>query len=296
MTQNLSLRQKRIFWAWIFLIPSLAALLFVAGFPLLQTIWHSFTNATLYNLEESQFIGLKNYKYLFSDPHWWSSVWITVKFTVSTVFLETVLGLMIAMMLNRKFKGRGLLRAAILVPWAIPTVVSSKIWEWLYHDQFGFINGMLKSVGLIEQNIAFMGNPHLVLPAIIAVDVWKTTPFMVLLILAGLTTIPDDLYEAAKIDGANAVQAFFKITLPLLKPTLLIALIFRSLDALRVFDIIYVMQGSNESTSTVSIYARHQMIDFQEIGIGSAASFAIFILISVFTIAYIKSLNVDFEK
>ncbi len=297
MAEHLSpFRKMQIKWAWIFMSPTLVVLFMVAGFPLFQTIWFSFTDATLDSLDEYNFIALENYGLLFTDPLWWSSVWITIKFTIAAVILETTLGVLIALMLNREFPGRGAYRAAILVPWAIPTVVSSQIWAWLYHDQYGFLNEALKSLGLIEKSIAFMGNPDLVLPTIIAVDVWKTTPFMVLLVLAGLTTISKDLYEAAEMDGAHPVQVFFQITLPLLKPTLLIALIFRSLDTLRVFDVIYIMQGSNESTASVSIYARQQMIDFQEIGLGSASSVAIFILISIFTIGYMLSMKVDFNK
>lgn len=292
----MSLTKLRTTWAWIFLVPTLVVIFLIAGFPLLRTIWLSLTDATLYNLGDYKFVAIKNYKTLFSDPLWWSSVLNTIIFTVFSVAIETTLGLVIALSLHRKFKGRGLLRAAILVPWAIPTVVSSKIWEWLLHDQFGFINAMLMYVGFIDSPIAFMGNPSYALPAIVAVDVWKTTPFMALLILAGLQAIPKGLYEASAIDGAGAVKSFFKITLPLLKPALLVALIFRSLDALRVFDIIYILQGNNDKTATMSIYARQQLIDFQEVGIGSAASVAIFIVISLFTLAYVLTMKVNFER
>lgn len=291
-----SLHKTRIKWAWIFMTPALLVLFLVAGFPLMRTIWFSFTDATLDNVDSYSFEAFYNYYYIFSDPLWWKAVLTTIKFTLFSVGIETVLGVMVALILNRDVKGRGLLRAAILIPWAIPTVVSSQIWGWLYHDQFGFINGMLKALNLIKEPIAFMGNPTLLLPTIVAVDVWKTTPFITLLVLAGLTTIPGSLYEAAAIDGAGPIQRFFKITLPLLKPTLLITLVFRTLDAFRVFDIIYIMQGSNENTASVSIYARQQMIDFQEIGIGAAASVAIFMLISIFIVIYMKTLKVDFNK
>lgn len=296
MDKDSSLNKARIKWAWIFLTPALAILFFVAGFPLLRTIWFSFTDATLDNLDSYGFANVFNYYYIFTDVLWWKAVLTTVKFTVYSVLIETILGIAIALILNRDVKGRGLLRAAILIPWAIPTVVSSQIWGWLYHDQFGFINGMLRALHLIKEPIAFMGNKALLLPTIVAVDVWKTTPFITLLVLAGLTTISGSLYEAAAIDGAGPIQRFFKITLPLLKPTLLVTLVFRTLDAFRVFDIIYIMQGSNENTASVSIYARQQMIDFQEIGIGAAASVAIFLLISIFIVVYLKILKVDFNK
>ncbi len=283
-------------WAWIFLIPSLLVLILVAAFPLLQTFYYSFTDATLDGLDEIAFTGWENYLILIEDPLWWSSVMNTVVFTLCSVTIETILGLAAALILFVPFKGRGIFRATLLVPWAVPTVVSSKIWEWLFQDQYGIINDILTKLNFIKEPIAFMGNPDLALPTIIAVDVWKTTPFMALLLLAGLGTIPKALYESAKIDGAGPIRSFFMITLPLLKPAILIALIFRSLDAMRVFDIIYIMQGSNDQTASMSIYARQQMIDFQEIGLGSSASFAIFCIISVLTAVYMFTMKADFNK
>jgi trehalose/maltose transport system permease protein len=278
-------------WAWILLLPALIVLALVALIPLSRTFYYSFTNAMLDDLDSAVWIGLSNYTDIVSDPQWWRAVWNTVLFTVFSVGIEIVLGLMIALLLIQHIPGRGLLRAAILVPWAIPTVVSSKIWEWLYHHQFGLLNTLFMDLGLIQSPIAFMGNAELALPAIIAVDVWKTTPFAALLLLAGLTTIPEDIYEAGHMDGASKWQRFWYLTLPLLKPALLVTIIFRSLDAMRVFDIIYIMQGSNQQTASMSVYARQQMIDFQEIGMGSAASVKIFLIIGVFTFIYIKTLR-----
>lgn len=288
------LRRKRTLWAWIFLAPTLLALAVVAGFPLLQTFWYSLTDATLDNLASPGFLGLENYHFLFTEPAWWKAVWNTLVFTFWSVSLETLLGLAIALLLAATFPGRGLLRAAILVPWAIPTVVSSRIWEWLYQDQYGFFNAILERAGMAP--IAFLGDPRWSMPVIVAVDVWKTTPFMALLLLAGLGTIPRELYEASRMDGASPLKRFFTITLPLLKPTLAVALIFRALDALRVFDLIYVMQGSSEETASMSIFARQQMIDFQEIGMGSSASFSIFVLISILIFVYLSLMKVDFSR
>lgn len=292
------LQKYQIRWIWIFLAPTLLIIFLVAGYPLFQTIYLSFTDATLSNLDDTIFVGLDQYKKVLGDRLWWKAVWNTLVFTFFSVSIETVFGLMVALLLNYEFRARGLLRAAVLIPWAVPTVVSSQIWIWLYHDaSFGFINGILSALGFLSEgeSIAFAADPKVVFYAIIAVDIWKTTPFMALLLLAGLSTIPKSLYEASKIDGASPIQSFFRITLPLLKPTILVALIFRSLDALRVFDIIYVMQGSNDSTATISIYARQYMIDFQQIGTGSAASFAIFVLISIFTFLYVYLGKLDFN-
>lgn len=292
------LEKTKIRWAWIFLAPTLITIALVAGYPLFNTILFSFTNATLDSLGEYEFIGFELYAYLLTDPGWWDSVWNTVVFALSSVAVETVLGTAVALMLNQNFKGRGLLRAAVLVPWAIPTVVSSKIWQWLYHDKFGLLNDVLADLGLIDisKPVGFMANPDLLMASVVAVDVWKTTPFMALLILAGLGTIPGSLSEAARIDGANPIQIFFRITLPLLKPTIVVALIFRTLDALRVFDILYIMTGSNENTMSMSIYARQQMVDFQDVGFGSAASVTIFVILTLFTVGYMYTTRMDFNK
>ena len=214
-----------------------------------------------------------------------------MKFTVVSVSLETLLGLAIALIIHSNFKGRGLVRTAILIPWAIPTVVSAKMWQWMLHDVYGIINILGVKLGILSQKVAFLARPELVLPAIIAVDVWKTTPFMALLLLAGLQLIPEELYEAASIDGANRWQQFWAITLPLLTPALVVALIFRTLDALRVFDVIFVMSGVNPATRTLAVYNRQTLIDFQDLGYGSAISVAILLLIFLFVVVYMRTLG-----
>ncbi len=286
MRRGGTLQKTRLRWARLFILPSILLLVLVAAFPLTATLFYSLTDTNLSDLKTYSIIGFDNYQYLFSDRRFQNAVMTTVTFTLISVFLEIGLGTAVALLLNRSFRGRGFLRASILVPWAIPTVVSSRIWAWLYHDRFGFINGILQNFGIIENPIAFMGDPQLLLPAIIAVDVWKTTPFAALLILAGLSTIPKELYDAAAVDGASPMRRFITITLPQLKPAFLITITFRTLDAMRVFDVIYIMQGSNEKTASISIYAREQMVDFQEVGTGSAASIIMFLIISIFTIGY----------
>jgi len=205
------------------------------------------------------------------------------------------LGLSVAMVANSKFKGRSILRVAILIPWAIPTVVSSKIWAWMFNDIYGVVNVLLTNLHLIPQKIAFLATPITAIPVIIAVDVWKTTPFMALLLLAGLGLIPSDLYEAAAIDGATAVKAFFSVTLPLVMPTLLVALIFRTLDALRVFDIFYVMVGGQGNMATMAIYNQQWLVSFLDAGIGSAASVIILIFIMIFVILYTRFSKTSFQ-
>ena len=207
--------------------------------------------------------------------------------------METVLGIVIALVMNATFPGRGVFRAAVLVPWAIPTVVSARIWQWMLNDQFGVINDALVKLGLITTPIAWTAEPHLALFSIIMVDVWKTTPFVALLVLAALQMLPRDCYEAARVDGIHPVKVFFGVTLPLIKPALVVAVTFRLLDAFRVFDVVYIMTGNAQSTMTMSVYARQQLVDFQDVGYGSAAATLLFMIIAVLTALYLVAVRAD---
>jgi trehalose/maltose transport system permease protein len=298
-----SQRRRAAFW---FIAPMLLALILVAAWPLARTIWFSFTNTSLDNLYGGEWVGFDNYlksrtlasgktvlRGTLVDPDWWNAVWNTVKFSVVSVFFETVLGLIVALVLNAEFKGRGLVRAAILIPWAIPTIVSAKMWAWMLNDQFGIINDMLLNLGLISQKIAWTANVETAMAAVLIVDVWKTTPFMALLILAGLQMVPRDIYEAARIDGIHPVKVFFRVTLPLIRPAVMVAVIFRMLDALRVFDLIYVLTPNSKATKTMSVISRENMIDFNNFAYGAAQSTLLFALIALFVSAYIWLGRVD---
>jgi trehalose/maltose transport system permease protein len=279
-----TLAQQRVRAAWLFLVPMLVALLLVAAWPLARTVLFSFTDANLSDLGAWEFVGFVNYLYLFQDPGWWQAVGNTLVFTVVSVALETALGLVIALTLNAHMPGRGLLRAAVLIPWAIPTVVSAKMWGWMLHDLYGVVNAGLIGLGLIDRPWAWLADPTLSMVSIIAVDVWKATPFMALLILAALQVLPGEVYEAARVDGVHPVKVFFRVTLPLIRPALLVAVIFRGLDALRVFDVIYVLTGNNENTASMSVYARQQLVDFQDVGFGSTAATCLFLVVAIVTV------------
>ncbi len=294
------LMRQRVRAAWLFLLPMLIVLAAVAGWPLLRTIYFGFTNASLADFENRQWIGFTNYfsvltmpsgrviyDGLLVDPVWWRAVWNTVRFTLISVTLETILGTIVALVLNAEFRGRGIVRAAILIPWAIPTIVSARMWGWMMNDQFGILNDILLRLGLITEKIAWTANADTALIAILIVDVWKTTPFMALLILAGLQMVPSDIYEAAKIDGVHPVKVFWKITLPLIRPALMVAVIFRGLDALRIFDLVYVLTPNNAQTKTMSVFARENLFDFDKFAYGSAASTMLFLIIALLTILYI---------
>lgn len=303
---GLSLAQQRQRAAFWFLAPMLAALFFVAAWPLLRTIYFSLTDTLLSDLYGGEFIGFDNYlsvrvlesgrwiwRGTLVDPAWWNAVWNTVRFAFVSVFFETILGLIVALVLNAEFKGRGFVRAAILIPWAIPTIVSAKMWAWMLNDQFGIINDILLNLGLIDQKIAWTASVDTAMYAVLMVDIWKTTPFMALLILAGLQMVPRDIYEAAKLDGVNPVKVFFKITLPLIRPALAVAIIFRMLDALRIFDLVYVLTPNSAATKTMSVISRENMIDFDKFAYGAAQSTLLFAIIAIFVSLYIWLGKVD---
>jgi trehalose/maltose transport system permease protein len=295
-SQKLSLlERRRRRTAWRFVAPALLVLVLVAAWPLLRTIWFGFTDARLGDLGGASWIGLRNYldvrngqwTGLLADPLWWHAVRNTLVFTVVSVALETVFGLVVALVLHRSFPGRAWVRAAVLIPWAIPTIVSAKIWGWILHDQFGLLNDLLQRAGWLAEPLAWTADPALAMGSVILVDVWKTTPFMALLILAALQMLPKDCYEAARVDGVPPVSAFLHITLPLIAPALIVAVTFRVLDALRIFDLVYVLTPNRPETLSMSVYARQQLVDFQSVGYGSAASTLLFLTVALLTVAWL---------
>ncbi|BCH27910.1 carbohydrate ABC transporter permease [Mesorhizobium sp. L-8-3] len=288
--------RRRIATAWLFVAPMLLVLAAVAAWPLGRTIYFSFTDASLGSLDQAAWIGFRNYydvvtlssgrafrSGLLADPVWWTAVWNTIRFAAISVFFETVFGTIIALVLNAEFRGRGLVRAAVLIPWAIPTIVSARIWAWMMNDQFGMINDLLLRLSLIDRPVAWTASPDTALMAVLVVDIWKSTPFMALLILAALQMLPADIYDAARLDGARPTTVFFRITLPLIRPALVVAIIFRTLDALRVFDVIYVLTPNNESTKSMSVFAQENLFAFDKFAYGSAASTLLFLVIALVT-------------
>src|SRR5215212_2875770 len=229
------------------ILPALFIVLVVACYPVLYGIVLSFTDSTI--IAFGSFVGLENYVEMFQNPDFLKGLSNTVIFTVVSVAMEFVIGLAIALAINRAFRGRGLVRAAVLVPWAFPTVISAAMWRLMFQDQVGVVNYVANALGIISEPI--LSDDKLLLIGAILVDVWKTTPFMALLLLAGLQTIPGEVYEAARVDGANVMQRFFRITLPLLKGTILVAVLFRTLDSYRVYDLFWAMSNRElESLST----------------------------------------------
>ena len=262
----------------LLLAPALASIGAVSVYPVLLGLWLSLRDTTLASPTDS-FIGFGNYRQLLADGQFWNAWTHTIEFTAASTLLETALGLMMALVLSESFRGRGIVRAAMLVPWAIPTVVTSKMFGWLFDGQNGVVNYLLRGMGLIQHNVDWYGSTSSALWTIVVADVWKTTPFMALLLLAGLQTIPHSLTEASIIDGANPWQQFWHVRLPLLAPTLLIAAMFRALDAFRIFDLVYVLTGGGpaDSTEVLSTMTYKNLFSALQFGYGSALSTMMFI-------------------
>jgi trehalose/maltose transport system permease protein len=299
---------SRVKTAWLFLAPMVLLMLVVAVWPLARSIWFSFTDININDISAATFVGWENYfgEYgLFFNPNeeggfwagdWGISIRNTFTFAVVSVILETLTGLGVALLLNQEFKGRAFVRTAVLVPWAIPTIVSAKMWGWMLNDQFGVINTYLMDLGLITQKIAWTAEPAYALWTVVLVDVWKTTPFMALLILAALQTVPKDCYEAARVDGVHPLRVFWKITLPLIRQPLLVAVVFRLLDSLRVFDLIYVLTANGSTTISMSGFVRREMVEYGNMGYGSAASTSLFMIILITAIIFIKLARVKLSE
>jgi multiple sugar transport system permease protein len=284
MNMNLNtIRGREQRTGWILLLPALLVLLFVYGYPIVRAFWLSFFTKNLGTELQPVFAGLDNYGRMAGDGRFWQSFWTTTVFTTSAVIIELLLGLGIALVLNQKFRGRSLVRTTAILPWALPTALIGLAWGWIFNDQFGVVNDILRRVGLIEGGINWLGEPTLALMAVIFADVWKTTPFISILLLAGLQSISPDLYEAHSIDGATPWQNFTRITLPLLMPQILIALLFRFAQSFGIFDLIAVMTGGGPggATEVVSLYIYATVMRYLDFGYGAALVVVTFLLLIV---------------
>jgi trehalose/maltose transport system permease protein len=274
--------------AYYMVLPALLIILVVAFFPILQAVNLSLRQATV--AVTGPFVGFENYAEMFQNPDFMEGLTNTLIFTVASVTLEFFIGLVIALAIHRAFRGRGLVRAAVLVPWAFPTVISAVTWRLMFQDQVGIVNYVANAAGLISQPI--LSDRTLLLIGVILVDVWKTTPFVALLLLAGLQTIPGEVYEAARVDGANVWQRFLRITLPLLYPTILVALLFRTLDAYRVFDLFWALSNRELESLSTFVYegVRVSQLQFAQ---GNAASVFIFVTAFLIALFFIKVLGMQ---
>jgi multiple sugar transport system permease protein len=272
---------------WMLCAPAVITMLLVTGYPIGYAIYLSLQKLDLRFPDDKEFVGLSNYGDVLSSTTWWSDVFYTLIITVFSVGLELVLGMLIALVMHRAIFGRGPVRAAILIPYGIVTVVAAFAWRYAVDPASGFVQGL----PLISNNAAPLTEQTGSFVVIILTEVWKTTPFMALLLLAGLALVPDELHEAAKVDGANAVQRFFRITLPLMRPAILVALLFRTLDAFRVFDTVFIQTAGANDTETVSILGYNVLINRVNLGLGSAVSVLIFICVILIAFLFVKGLG-----
>ena len=270
---------------WLLMSPALALLATVSGLPMLYVLWLSVQQRSLF--EPTAFFGLRHYTRIAFDERFWNAAANTVYFAVVSVALELILGLAIALLLARAGRARALVYGAVLIPWAIPGVVSARMWEWMYNPEIGLL------AYLFGGPVNWLGDPTLALHAAIVMDVWKSTPFVALLLLAGLQAIPRDLLHAAAVDGAGEWAVFRRITLPLLAPVVLVAAVFRTIDALRVFDAIYVLTGGGpaNATETLSIYAYRVLFQTLDFGYGSALAVVMLLITAVAALAYARLLR-----
>ncbi len=287
-----TIEEKESIAAWIMMAPALVVLAIIAVYPILRTVWLSLHEMVLTDPASGYpFIGAENYMNIFQDERAIESIIFTLKFTVTTVSLELLLGFTAAIIMNKAFKGKGLVRAAILIPWAIPTSVSALMWKFIYNDQYGVFNDVLHRLGIIDAYQAWLSTSSGSFMALVIADVWKTAPYMALLILAGLQMVPEELYEAASIDGAGIWSRFTQVTLPTVKNTVVVALLFRTLDAFRVFDLISVMTGGANGTESISIYAYNNLMKFLDFGYGSALAVLIFAVVFIISLIYMRVLG-----
>ncbi|MBS6033852.1 MULTISPECIES: carbohydrate ABC transporter permease [Pantoea] len=289
----LSLRQREQRQAWVLLAPMLLVMLLLTAWPLLRTIWLSFTDAALIGSGETPgWIGLENYVYALSDPDFRASIGRTLYFTLVSVTFEGVIGVLVALLLNQKFAGRNILRVLVILPWALPTIVNAMMWRLNFNPDYGSINALLSQLGIIDGYRSWLGSPDAALNAVMFADIWKNYPLVTLLVLAALQSIPEDLFEAARLDGASAWRRFRAITFPAIVAPLGVALVLRTIDAFKIFDIIYVMTrgGPVDSTKTLSFFVYQESFSYLRAGSGAAYAMLMTLMCALLITLYLLML------
>ncbi|WP_229795880.1 carbohydrate ABC transporter permease [Saccharothrix coeruleofusca] len=262
-------------------LPAILVMAGVAGWPIVYSVWLSLQRYDLKFPDRTEFVGLDNYVTVLSSPYWWNAMWITVVITVVSVVIELVLGMALALIMHRALVGRGLVRTSSLIPYGIVTVVAAFSWRYAWTPGTGYLAELAGGGPVLTEKI-----PSIMV--VILAEVWKTTPFMALLLMAGLALVPDDLLKAAAMDGANAWQRFTKVMVPVMKPAILVALLFRTLDAFRIFDNLFVLTGGSQGTASVSMITYNNLIKGLNLGVGSTMSVLIFIAVAIIAFIFIK--------
>lgn len=289
----LSLQQREQRQAWVLLAPMLLVMFLLTGWPLFRTIWLSFTDAALIGSDgAANLIGFDNYLYALTDPDFVASIGRTLYFTVVSVVIEGVIGVLVALLLNQRFYGRNILRVLVILPWALPTIVNAMMWRLNFNPDYGSINALLTQLGVMDHYRSWLGTPTSALNAVMLADIWKNYPLVTLLVLAAMQSIPDDLYEAARLDGASALRRFRAITLPAIAGPLSVALVLRTIDAFKIFDIIYVMTrgGPVDSTKTLSFFVYQESFSYLRAGSGAAYAILMTLMCSLLIAIYMLML------
>lgn len=284
--------------AWALIVPAFIVVFALIFMPIVRAFWMSLHIIDLKRPALGQpFVGLANYIDIFQDSFFWASVNRTTYFMVVSIAIELVIGIAVALLLNQEFKGRGLLRAIILIPWALPITIDAIMWKWILNPSYGALNSLLWQLGIIDSYRSWLSDPFGALNMVILADIWKVTPLVVLLVLAALQTIPKSLYEAAVVDGANRWYNFWHITIPLLRPTLAIVLVIRTMDAFKVFDIIYIMTsgGPSDGTKVIAYYTYLEAFSFLRFGRGAALAYLMTIFILFLAFIYVRLIHRETE-
>ncbi|MCS7241196.1 MAG: sugar ABC transporter permease [Candidatus Caldatribacterium sp.] len=292
------MQRRETLFALLLILPAFAFIGIIIFYPMVLSFRLSLFQVDLTRKGTgTPFVGLANYIDIFTSNYFWSSIGRTTYFTVVSIAIEMVLGLFVALLLNEKFWGRGILRSLLLLPWALPITVDAIMWKWIFNANYGAFNALLTQLGILARYQPWLTRPWSAMHCVIIADVWKVTPLVALLLLAGLQTIPRELYEAAYVDGAGWFRSFWKITIPLLKPTMTVVLVLRTLDAFRVFDIVYVMTqgGPANATKVISFLTYQEAFKFLHFSRGAALSYIITLIVALLAYLYTQTMKRQIE-
>ena len=297
--RSLGIGYERPSFAYLLNAPALIAITLLAGYPIVYSAWISLHKYNLKRPNVFRFIGLENFATILEATEFWSALWITVQFTLLVVVTVSVLGVLVALLLNQPFRGRGLVRTLVLLPWAIPPVVNGLMWQWIYDSKIGALNGLLVSLGILSEYRGWLSDPTSAILALAFADVWNVLPLAVILLLAALQKIPAELYESARMDGASPFQLFRHVTFPWIAQTLLVVLILQTLSAIRAFDVIYVLTAGGPGTATTTLVWKTYLTTFENLdfGLGNAYAYTVSLITFGFALVYFRVLyrRGDFE-
>jgi multiple sugar transport system permease protein len=276
---------------WMMSIPGLLAILGIILVPMIQSLWQSFQQMDLSRPKMNGFIGLLNYADLFKDPRYLNSLFATFRFSLVSVCFELILGIAIAVVLNKEFVGRGFVRGLMILPWAMPSIVNAAMWKWIYNADYGALNALLTQIGVMHQYKIWLADPFWSTALIILANIWKETPFTVIMVLAALQTIPDDLYEAARVDGSSGWQSFLNITIPLIMPVLMVVSMLQFIWGFQTFELISIVTGGGPFSTTEMVTLRVYAITFRSLrfGYGSAMAYLTSLFILIPAVIYVRS-------